>query len=261
MQARHQNRLQYFKEQGVTTEKHVLPYIREKKEINHLSNVLEIGCGEGGNMKPFLDLGCKVTGIDINESRLKLAAEFYEEHPNRDQLTLIFKNIYDCTREELGSFDIILLRDVIEHIPDQDRFLSFVKNFIKEDGVIFFGFPPWHMPYGGHQQVLQSKVLSKLPYTHLLPNPLYVGLMKSFGIPKKSIESRLEIKETGITIERMERILLQEGYKILKKDLFLINPNYETKFGLKKRKQNTLIGAIPYVRNFFTTCAYYLVRP
>ena len=261
MQARHQNRYQYFKEQGLTTEKHVLPYIEAVKPVTADSDILEIGCGEGGNMRPFLDRGCRVVGIDINGSRLKLAATFFEDHPHRDKLSLVFKNIYDSTPEELGKFDVIFLRDVIEHIPDQLKFLSFVKGFLKEDGVVFFGFPPWQMPFGGHQQVLQSKVLSKLPYTHLLPNPMYVGLMKLFGIPKESIRSRLEIKETGISIERMNKILSAEKYEILKRDLFLINPNYEVKFGLKKRMQISLVAGIPHFRNYLTTCAYYLVRP
>ena len=259
MQKRHQNRYQYFLEQGRTTANYVIPFIESEKGISASSNILEVGCGEGGNMRPFLDLGCRVTGIDINESRLKKAESFFEEHENVERLTLLFRNIYDCLPGDIGTFDIIFLRDVIEHIPDQLRFLSFIKSFLNKDGVIFFGFPPWQMPFGGHQQVLPSKIFSKIPYTHLLPNPLYVGLMKAFGTPEQSILSRLEIKETGISIERMDEILEIENFKVLKKDLFLINPNYETKFGLKVRKQNPLVSSIPYMRNYFTTCAYYLV--
>jgi hypothetical protein len=51
-----------------------------------------------------------------------------------------------------------------------------------------------------------------------------------------------------------------EGYTSLDKTWFLINPNYQIKFGLRPRKQWAIISAIPYLRNFFTTAAYYLVK-
>ncbi|MFV0269857.1 MAG: hypothetical protein ACK5HT_22280, partial [Draconibacterium sp.] len=70
----------------------------------------------------------------------------------------------------------------------------------------------------------------------------------------------LEIKETGISIERFESIYRINGFKALDKTLFLVNPNYEVKFRLKPRRQVKVIKAIPWVRNYFTTCAYYLLK-
>ncbi len=78
-------------------------------------------------------------------------------------------------------FDLIILKDVIEHIHDQDAILSRLRNFLKPGGHIFFGFPPWQMPFGGHQQVLAHRLLSRTPYFHLLPVPLYRGILKAFG--------------------------------------------------------------------------------
>jgi len=66
---------------------------------------------------------------------------------------------------------------------------------------------------------------------------------------------------TGITIERFEDILQNTGYGALQKTLYFINPHYETKFGLKPRKQLSLISAIPYLRNFLITTCYYVVSP
>ena len=70
----------------------------------------------------------------------------------------------------------------------------------------------------------------------------------------------MEIKETGISIERFEKIAKQ-NYSILKQNLFLVNPIYQYKFGLKPRNQAGVIAAIPYVKDFFSTCAYYLITP
>ena len=261
LQERHQNRQQYFKEQGITTSKYVIPFIEKYMAVNSNVKVLEIGCGEGGNMAPFVELGCKVVGVDINESRLKLAKEYFEEIDNSENLELIYKNIYELTFEDIGRFDLIIMRDVIEHIPDQEKFLNYVKQFFTTDGMLFMGFPPFYMPFGGHQQVLKNKFLSKLPYFHILPKPIYGLILKVFKIEPHVIASRMEIKDTGITIERLDKILKQERFKIKMKQQFLINPNYEIKFGMKPRRQFALLSAIPFLRNFVTTCCYYLVAP
>ena len=114
------------------------------------------------------------------------------------------------------------------------------------------------MPFGGHQQVMQSKFLSKLPYFHLLPMFIYKGILKGF---KEDVRAFAEVKETGISIERFEKIVDTTGYNVVCKTHYFLNPIYEFKFGWKPKKQNKLISSIPWVRNFFTTCVYYLITP
>src|SRR3989338_6546532 len=80
MYERHTNRERYFQEQVFTTEKHVIPYIQEVMKLTPDLVVAEIGCGEGGNLKPFLDLGCKVIGIDLSESKIANGEVFFAEH-------------------------------------------------------------------------------------------------------------------------------------------------------------------------------------
>ena len=49
MQERHSDRERYFDEQARTTEKYYIPYIRKCcPELPQ--EVLEVGCGEGGNL-------------------------------------------------------------------------------------------------------------------------------------------------------------------------------------------------------------------
>jgi SAM-dependent methyltransferase len=259
MQDRHSDNRRYFNEQAVTTEKFVLPYLSHEMEIRPSTRVLEIGCSMGGNMKPFLDLGCQVTGVEINPTTYKLAEEYFSDHPQRAKLTLILDDIYNRTETD-GKFDIIIMRDVIEHIHDQEKFMGFVKRFMAPNAIFFLAFPPWYNPFGGHQQICKSKVLSKLPYFHILPAWLYKSVLKVFGESDKSIEDLLEIKETGISLERFERIARHEGYSIARKTHYFINPNYETKFGLKPRVQSGFVSAIPFVRNFFVTAGYYSLR-
>ncbi|MGH2645135.1 MAG: class I SAM-dependent methyltransferase, partial [Chitinophagaceae bacterium] len=201
-------------------------------------------------------------GVDLVPSRIALANNFLQEYVSNGQLKLINKNIYDLDflGEFKNSFDLIILKDAIEHIPDQGKLMGYLKQLLKPNGTIFLGFPPWYMPHGGHQQICQNKILSVFPYIHLLPVPVYRGILKSFKEDQSTVKELLEIKETGISIERFQRILKENHYFVLHKKFYLINPIYQYKFGWKPRKQLGIISAIPYFRNFVTTCVYYLVK-
>ena len=257
MQERHKNRKKYFNEQSLTTGNYVLPFIKEVLPLNEGSRILEIGCGEGGNLVPFLDHDCRIVGVDLARNKIDNANVFFKDHPKRHNIEFIAADIYEIS--DLGQFDLLLTRDVLEHIHDQDRFMGFVKTFMKPGARFFLGFPPWRNPFGGHQQMCRSKFLSKLPYFHLLPKPVYRWVLKVFKEPPALIENLLEVYDTRINIERFEKILKKHEYQIDKRVFYFINPNYEVKFGFKPRKSSRIISAIPWFRNFFITTNYYVV--
>jgi len=250
-----------FEQQVDNSRSYVLPFIEKTKELQPGVNVMEIGCGEGGVLLPFIEKGCYCVGVDLNPLRIDLANEFLSAEVNNGRAQFVYKNVYDedFLAKFSGFFDLIILKDAIEHIPDQEKFIPYLKNFLRAGGQIYFGFPPWYMPFGGHQQVCRNKVASVLPYYHILPKPVYKGILQLFGEPKPVIDELLEIKDTQITIERFEKIVKQSGLQVLQQQHYLVNPIYKYKFGLKPRTQSTLISAIPYVRNFLTTCVYYTV--
>ncbi len=259
MQERHVNRKRYFEEQGVTTTKYVIPFIQKVKNINKQISILEIGCGEGGNLAPFLAIGCKkIVGVDMSQRKIENAKDFFKNKDHSNNIRFICDDIYNMDVEDIGKFDIIMMRDVIEHIHGQEKFMSFVKKFMKPDSKFFLAFPPWYNPFGGHQQICRSKVLSKLPYFHILPQFIYKSILKLFGETETLINSLLEVKETGISIERFERII-KSDYIIDSKVLYFINPNYEIKFGLTPKVAWKLCASIPFVRNFFITTGYYVI--
>jgi 2-polyprenyl-3-methyl-5-hydroxy-6-metoxy-1,4-benzoquinol methylase len=141
MQERHLNRFQYFMEQESTTRKYVIPYLQAVMSVNQDSSVLEIGCGEGGNLKPFLDMGChRVVGVDILEKKILNAMVFFAGHPRSSNIEFYSSDIYKVN--DLGRFDIIIMRDVIEHIHGQEKFMELIKKFLNPDGKVFLVFHP-----------------------------------------------------------------------------------------------------------------------
>ena len=170
-------------------------------------------------------------------------------------MKIVNANIYDIdpkTQTEY-QFDLIVLKDVIEHIPDQGRFIAKLKDFLKPGGRVFFAYPPWWMPFGGHQQVCKSKILSRLPWFHLLPAGLYKSILRFMGESQATIKELLEIKETGILTEQIHNFIRQHGFGVEREIYWLLNPIYVRKFKLKPLKAWI---AIPYLRNIYCTAHY-----
>lgn len=250
-----------FDQQVDNSRSYVLPFIEATKPLGHNVNVMEIGCGEGGVLLPFAERGCHCVGVDLNPLRIDIANNLLSKEVAEGRMEFIYKNVYDedFLARFKNFFDVIILKDAIEHIPEQEKFIPYLKNFLKPGGQIFFGFPPWYMPFGGHQQICEGKFMSMLPYYHILPRGLYKGLLKLSGESDDVIKELMEIQATQISIERFEKIVNASGLQVIKKQHFFINPIYKYKFGLQPRKQWAPITHLYGLRNFLTTCVYYTV--
>ena len=258
----HKDKQRYFNMQREVSQNYVIPFLSSigvKKEAMH---VLEIGCAEAGVLKAFLEEGHTGVGIELSPGRVKLAEAFLEKEITSNQVSIVQRNIYDIdTEKDLErKFDLIILKDVIEHIPDQERFIPELEKFLNPGGYVFFGFPPWYMPFGGHQQLCSNRWLSKLPWFHLLPMGIYKRILKWGNESQKKIEGLEEIKETGISIERLMRLVKGAGFNITGKKYWFTNPIYKYKFGFKPRKVPGILSQLPYIRNFYTTALHLVIQ-
>ncbi|MCP9766457.1 class I SAM-dependent methyltransferase [Lacihabitans sp. LS3-19] len=258
----HADRSKYFQLQYNNTKDNILPMIENQKPIVAGMKVLEIGCRDGGVLMPFLERGCTITGFDLDRGPVESAQKIYADKIQQGIASFFVKDVHDYIAENKdkveAKFDIIVLKDVIEHVYGHEEMISNLKHILLPGGVIYFGFPPWQNPFGGHQQVLHSKLWSSLPYYHMLPNFIYYGIMKrwekdNYGFIKAT-------KETRITPEKFERLVKKHNFEILENHHFFIATMYKYKFGIKPRKQSSIIKVIPYFRNFFTTAVDYVIR-
>ena len=80
-----------------------------------------------------------------------------------------------------------------------------------------------------------------------------------FNEPLDCIEELLSIKRTKCPIEYFELIIGNSNLKTIKRQFYLINPHYKIKFGLPPVRLPLLISKIPYLRNYFTTSAFYIL--
>jgi SAM-dependent methyltransferase len=248
-------------QQYKVTKNHIVPFLKESIEFNHDLRIMEIGCGEGGVLKAFLEEGCRCYGVDISPTRVENARRFFDEDIQAGKISFFVGDVRDKSQygDLFGHVDLVVLKDAIEHIFDQVDFLKAVRSFLSPRGYAFLGFPPWPNPFGGHQQLADS-FLKYVPWFHLLPRSAYRNTLKLCGENERKIEALLEIYDTGLTIRSFENILKRSGWQTTKRQFYLLNPIYEYKFGIKGRKQFGLIAGIPLLRDFFSTGVYYVVR-
>ena len=113
MQKRHKDRQCYFNELANTSRSFYIDYVKQFISLSPSTHILEIGCGEGGNLLPFAELGCKVTGIDRAASRIHQAETFFTASGYKGEFTTTdFFNFSSASR-----YQLILIHDVILGIP------------------------------------------------------------------------------------------------------------------------------------------------
>lgn len=127
MQERQLNRELYFKELATTSERYFVPYIQRFKPITPECNILEIGCGDGGNLLPFSRMGCRVVGCDMAETRIKDAQRFFNKENAKGEF--IDSDVF-LLKDLEHQFDIIICHDVVEHIYNKTDFMYKCKALL-----------------------------------------------------------------------------------------------------------------------------------
>lgn len=145
--------------------------IENGMKSNH--SVLEIGCGIG-TLSSFVCSKLKngkLTGVDISPETIEQNKIRYKHLNN---VHFIVSDMTDFSIDE--KYDIIILPDVLEHIPIEahDNIFKTIKGLIKPDGFIFINIPnPYALEYLHihHKELLQ--IIDQPIYTNILLNTVY----------------------------------------------------------------------------------------
>lgn len=130
-------------------------------EIKFEGKILDAGCSMGGLLFS-LEKNKKfelIAGFDIDRSAVDMAIE-YKELNNIQNVDIKCGSALKIPFDD-NTFDIVLLKDVAEHLDNEDNFkvaLNECNRVLKNDGLIFIEAPNYHFPYEPHLKMI------KIPY-------------------------------------------------------------------------------------------------
>src|SRR5688572_29232297 len=131
--AYHKDRTRYFEDQCQVTEEHLVPFVEANRPLPANPRVLEIGCAEAGVLLAFLKRDGTAVGVDRNQRRLDKGRELHAEAISQGKIELLNIDAADLSTMPgyFGTFDSIVLKDVIEHINDKPGLFAVMARLLK----------------------------------------------------------------------------------------------------------------------------------
>ncbi|NOZ08805.1 MAG: class I SAM-dependent methyltransferase [FCB group bacterium] len=242
----------YRQYQYLLAEQYYLPLLKNWGISPKGKNILDVGCGDGGFITAFARQGAKCVGAEIREFPWQ----------TEENLKFVIADITSAKApDQLGKkFDLIILRDVIEHIPLDSKlnFLKALDRFGSADTRLLVTFPPFYSPFGLHQQTLLKSSARWFPYLGWLPAPVLKSVLRLAGETPAAISKALEIKNCRMAIGTFRKLLSQAGLVILEERYFTVRPSHEIRYGWRTRY--SLFGKWPLIREISVLGTAYLLK-
>jgi 2-polyprenyl-6-hydroxyphenyl methylase/3-demethylubiquinone-9 3-methyltransferase len=96
-------------------------------------DVVDLGCGGGLLSVPLLDQGAKVVGVDLSAPSVAAA-----QSAAKGRGTFLTGDVTAVPLPD-RSADIVLLADVLDHVPDYQRALAEARRIVRPEGSVFVG--------------------------------------------------------------------------------------------------------------------------
>ncbi|MGR9072607.1 MAG: class I SAM-dependent methyltransferase [Gammaproteobacteria bacterium] len=123
----------------------IISGVIERLSLNLEPNILEVGCGTGGNLNMLMNYG-NVTAMEKDD----FARDFASKSSG-------LKVLPGSLPGNLGyinnKFDLICLFDVLEHIENDESALSCLLPFLKSDGKLLITVPAYPWLFGKHDVI------------------------------------------------------------------------------------------------------------
>lgn len=207
----------------------LIPLLRKRGFDPSGKSVLDVGCGYGGVLAALRETFplAETLGIDLDAAMIRAGRE---RCPTGVKL-----EVADFFTLPARGFDLILMRDVLEHMPDAEGALAKAASLLHPGGRLFVSFAPFYSPFGGHQHN-GSGFFSNVPWLQALPESWFRAALRLRGNSYKSGQGLADDMEsvlrTRLTLRRFRRMIPAAGLRLGYYAGYLSRPDYRIKFGL-----------------------------
>ncbi len=141
------------------------------KYVRPLGRLLDVGCAGGLLMKELGTLGWQTYGVDVSVSATCFARD-------RLGLNVVTGSLFDARFPD-GMFDVVVVKDVLEHVSSPRALLREVNRILAENGIVLVHVPTEYSTPS--QRILDlrcwvlARALSRTPFrrTEFAPPHLY----------------------------------------------------------------------------------------
>jgi ubiquinone/menaquinone biosynthesis C-methylase UbiE len=129
--------------------------------------VLDVGCGRADYLQILLSDSPNIFGIETAKDKLD---DCFRAHPElRDK---VLHGSAESMPFPTAHFDVVIVNEVLEHIPDQDAALREIHRVLKPGGKFLLFCPNRLFPFETHGLMICGAMRMWIPAVHYLPGSL-----------------------------------------------------------------------------------------
>jgi ubiquinone/menaquinone biosynthesis C-methylase UbiE len=197
-----------------------------KLVTDNQKNALDVGAGTGNLTGKLLQMGYKVTAVDISAEMCAILQTKYNAYLKNSKLTIINAPIENLAFGA-GEFDLITCYSVLHHLPDYVTALKSLSVLLKKGGVIYID----HEASPFYWKTEPSSLANLIKGIYFHSNPLFNSLyFQIIGLKVPSIDYSLSDywhkKEHALDHKSIEQIFKKESYEFSKRTDYYQNSTW-----------------------------------
>jgi len=222
--------LTYFEYQRRICADVVIPWVERRIRLEGL-HLGDFGAHEGGMVDALRDSGRvkSAVGLELRADIVRLSP-FVSDTRFRLEIADVM-----ALGDASSRFDLILLHDVLEHMPDPDAAV---------------------------RELARGRARN-VPFVHLLPTSLFFRVAdpadQEYMSAADSLADMKSVRQARLTLQRAERAFSRAALRVVDSEFFLVRPEHTVRYGYAVRSSGAL-GRVPIVRECAVNGAFYLLQ-
>ncbi len=168
-----------------------IEFLLQKVDARPNTRIIDIGCGDGRFSRELAlaFTSATVVGVDYSKRAIALATAM-----NPDIANLKFQSLDITKKHSAERFDIAVLMEVFEHLPEEDAgsFMGSVRALLKDGGVLYLTVPHENKPleYKHFQHFSVEKIVNYLwPHFNVVEVVPFERITRRRGLMSKVLSN------------------------------------------------------------------------
>ena len=210
--------------------------------------VLEVGCGRAEYLRTLLAHSPNIVGIETATDKLE---DSFRAHPE------LRGRVLDVSAESMPfpaeHFDVAIVNEVLEHIPDQDAALREIRRVLKPGGKFLLFCPNRLFPFETHGLMIRGVMQMWIPALHYLP-----GSVRRF--------LKVESVARNYWPREVSKLLQQYGFHVQQQ--IFVQQTFENISGAQPwlvravrpvlQRAVRMLGTIPVLQGFVSASSFFV---